>query len=31
MHKFCLKFAPLQIDPTHTYLVIRHKKHSQIC
>ncbi|RDX82508.1 G-type lectin S-receptor-like serine/threonine-protein kinase, partial [Mucuna pruriens] len=23
MHTFCLKFAPLQFDPTHTYLVIR--------
>jgi len=23
MHKFCLKFAPLQIDPTHTWIANR--------
>jgi len=26
MHQFCLKFAPLQFDPTHTYLVIRNTR-----
>ncbi|XP_020239927.1 G-type lectin S-receptor-like serine/threonine-protein kinase At1g67520 isoform X1 [Cajanus cajan] len=26
MHRFCLKFGPLQFDPTHTYLVIRNTR-----
>lgn len=26
MHKFCLKFAPLQFDPSHIYLVIRNTR-----
>ncbi|CAJ1958133.1 unnamed protein product [Sphenostylis stenocarpa] len=26
MNKFCLKFGPLQFDPTHTYLLIRNTR-----